>query len=182
MTDKTALVIVFDGVEELEALAPVDCLRRAGVNVTMASSDDQKRITGRNQIILEADSLLDDVLTGNHDLVVIPGGPGHARLVGDSRIMQLLKNQAARDGWIASICAGPMVLQAAGVLEGKSFTSFPGTAEALPQRLPEPRVVRDGTLITAQGAGCATEFAIALVKALCGKVVSDQIAESICCS
>ena len=100
----------------------------------------------------------------------------------DLRIHELLRQQEARNGWIASICAGPVVLNRAGVLKEKAFTSFPATATTLPRRMPEPRVVRDGTLITAQGAGCAIEFALALVEALCGNETAEGIAESICCT
>jgi 4-methyl-5(b-hydroxyethyl)-thiazole monophosphate biosynthesis len=174
MKASSALVIIFDGVEELEAVAPIDCLRRADIQVTVASASEFLATKGRNQITLTADASLDDAILVEYDLVVIPGGPGHADLIQDPRI----KNEAGR--LIASICAGPVVLKEAGLLEGKAFTSFPGTAGELPDRIPDQSVVRDGNIITSQGAGTALPFALELVEALCGESTRRAISESIC--
>ena len=180
MSEKTALVILMNGVEELEAVAPVDCLRRAGVQVWVASAAATTGVEGRNGIHLRADVSLDDCLGQPFDLVVVPGGPGHSALAEDSRVLELLKFQDSRDGLIGSICAGPVVLDKAGVLAGKAFTSFPGTAGQLPGRDPVSKVVRDRNIITSQGAGTAVPFALALVEALCGTDVARQVAGSIC--
>ena len=180
MTQPTALVLLFDGVEELEAIAPIDCLRRAGVLVTTASTGQTRELTGRNGIRLVADCLLTECRGTSHDLLVLPGGPGHTDLVRREDILELLRQQAIAGRWLASICAGPVVLQAAGLLEGKRFTSFPGTVDQLPERDMDSPVVRDGHLITSQGAGTAIEFALALVGALCGSAKRDEIAASIC--
>ncbi|MGA1205213.1 MAG: DJ-1 family glyoxalase III [Opitutales bacterium] len=176
----TALVIIIDRVEELEAIAPIDCLRRAGVRVMVASAGEGLKVTGRNGIGLVADSLLVSCLGQSHDLVVVPGGPGHAQLAENEELLGLLREQHASGKLVASICAGPVVLDKAGVLEGKAFTSFPGTADILPGRDPSRRVVRDGNIITSQGAGTALEFALELVEALCGESVRREISASIC--
>lgn len=175
----TALVIITDGIEELEAVAPVDCLRRAGVEVTVASATSSLTVTGRNQIQICADVNLDSC-SREYALIVIPGGPSHVSMLEDSRILDILRKQEKAGKLIGSICAGPVVLKKAGILEGKSFTSFPGTKEVLPERDAQSEVVRDGNLITSQGAGTAVAFALALVEATCGEAASKSIAESIC--
>jgi len=179
MRQASALVVLVDGVEELEAVAPIDFLRRAGAAVTAAAAGDAPRVTGRNGIVLEADTLLGDCAARDYDLVVIPGGPGHAALAEDPRLLGLLRRQHARAGLVAAICAGPVVLQRAGVL-GDRYTSHPSTAGLLPGRDPDAAVVRDGGVITSQGAGTAVAFALALVGALCGEEQRDAVAEAVC--
>jgi 4-methyl-5(b-hydroxyethyl)-thiazole monophosphate biosynthesis len=180
MSQKTALVIVVDGVEELEAIAPIDLLRRAEVDVTVAATGPGTRITGRDQIRIEADMLLADVAGKAFDLVVIPGGPGHTSLLENQDVIDRLQAQQRRGGLVGSICAGPLVLKKAGLLEGKRYTSFPGTADQLPDRDPSASVVIDGNLITSQGAGTAIQFALALVGGLSGQEKARAVAESIC--
>ena len=180
MPEPTSLIIITDGVEELEAVAPIDCLRRAGVRTTVASATAGLQVEGRNGIRLVADVLLDACLADTYDLIVIPGGPGHATLARDGRILRLLQLQDAEGRLIGSICAGPVVLDRAGVLKGKAFTSFPGTSDQLPGRKADEKVVRDGNIITSQGAGTATQFALALVEALCGEATAAEISRSIC--
>jgi 4-methyl-5(b-hydroxyethyl)-thiazole monophosphate biosynthesis len=180
MSVPTTLVIITEGVEELEAIAPIDCLRRAGVQTTVASAVPDLEVEGRNGIRLVADTSLDSCLGEIFDLVVIPGGPGHVSMMEDPRIIGLLQQQHEAARFIGSICAGPLVLDAAGVLQGRSFTSFPGTQDELPDRDQERKLVRDGHVITSQGAGTATLFALALVEALCGEAKGKEIAASIC--
>ncbi len=175
----TALVIISDGIEELEAVAPIDCLRRAGVVVTVASASSSLTVTGRNQINIGADVMLDSC-SDDFSLIVIPGGPSHASMLENPRILDMLRSQDRDGRLIGSICAGPVVLKNAGILEGKSFTSFPGTKDILPQRDAHSEVVRDGNLITSQGAGTAVAFALALVEAACGESVAKAIGDSIC--
>lgn len=175
-----ALVIIMDGVEELEAIAPVDLLRRAGVEVTVASAAENTAVTGRNGIRLDADIFLEALRETTFDLVVIPGGPGHTALLENARLLELLAEQDKAGRLIGSICAGPLVLKKAGVLEGKNFTSFPATSELLPERDPGAAVVVDGNTITSQGAGTALHFALALVEALEGEGKREEIASSIC--
>lgn len=179
MNQSTALVIILDGIEELETIAPIDCLRRAGVAVTVASAGPSLTVTGRNNIKITADTFLD---AGGEpfDLVVIPGGPSHVAMAGNQVILDILREQDAAGRLIGSICAGPVVLQKAGILDGKAFTSFPSTQEALPARDPIRTVVRDANLITSQGAGTAIEFALALVEATCGAEIAGSIGQSIC--
>ncbi len=180
MSRKEALVIIVDGVEELEAVAPIDILRRAEVEVTVAAVGPARRITGRDQIRIEADVMLEEVAGRDFDLVVVPGGPGHSTLLDSQAVLEILQAQQRRGGLVGSICAGPLVLQKAGLLTEKRYTSFPATADQLPERDPDKPVVVDGTLITSQAAGTAIAFALALVQALLGPEKARAVSESIC--
>lgn len=177
---KQALLIIVDGVEEVEALTPVDLMRRADIDVTMAAAGGTRTVTGKNGIRIEADALLEETSSEDWDLLVIPGGPGHKALMRDPAILERIRTQSGRGSLIGAICAGPLVLKEAGILEGKRFTSFPATAEALPERDPHAAVVVDGNLITSQGAGTALPFALALVKALKNPEAAAELARSIC--
>lgn len=179
-SSRTALVILVDGVEELEAVAPIDCLRRADVKVTIASATEQTRVAGKNGIQLVADSLLGQADKPLYDLIVIPGGPGHKTLAANKNVLRILQHHAQSGKLIGSICAGPVVLKQAGVLAGHAYTSHPTTGALLPGRDPQARVVRDRNIITSQGAGTAVDFSLSLVEALCGRALRDEVAASIC--
>ena len=178
--NKKALVILVDGVEELEAVAPIDCLRRAGAAVTVASLTDNREVVGRNGIRLVADTSLGQAGEILYELVVIPGGPGHTALADSPVVVEILRQHAEADRLIGSICAGPLVLKAAGLLEGRAYTSHPTTGAELPERDSAKPVVRDGNIITSQGAGTAIDFGLALVEALVDQKTSLQVAASIC--
>lgn len=177
---KTALVLVIDGVEEIEAVTAIDLLRRAGVHVTVTATSGSLIVRGRNGIEIKADALLSDHSPMEVDLLVIPGGPGHQAMARQESVLEILRDHHEREGWIGSICAGPVVLEAAGVLGGRRYTSFPATAEQLPERIPDEPVVVDGKLITSQGAGTAYLFALRLVECLCGPEKAGEIAASTC--
>lgn len=149
---KRVLCLICDGVEELELIAPVDLLRRAGAEVT-----------GRNGIQLTADSLLGDV--DGYDLFLLPGGPGVRKLRQDGRAAEIARRFVEAGKPVAAICAAPTVLHDAGLLEGKRFTAFPAVRKELVDAVDE-RVVEDGLVITSRGAGTAVDFALALVARL----------------
>ena len=180
MTALHAIVLLFEGIEELEALTPVDLLRRAGQTVKLLSVSAHPEVTGRNGIRLVADGFLEDFAKTAPSLVVVPGGPGHSALLANQAVLHFLRAHAARGGWLASICAGPLVLQEAGLLAGKRFTAFPGTAHLFDVPPLDEPVVWDDRLITSRGAGTAFPFALALVEALCGKHQAQAIAKETC--
>src|SRR5256885_10440275 len=119
----TVLVLLADGFEEIEALAPVDLLRRAGVEVTVASLNDNRHATGRSGITAHADVALSVVLTTAYDLVFLPGGAGVKNLRADARVMEIVRRQHATGRWLAAICAAPTVLHDAGLLTGRRYTA-----------------------------------------------------------
>jgi protein deglycase len=176
---KSALFIFTDGIEELEAVAPLDILRRSGVTCTSASQTDSLEVTGRNQIILKADCLLEDVLTQSFDLLVIPGGPGVFTLRKDPRIVQIIQNHSESGKQVAAICAAPTLFKDAGILENKAYTAHFTVADEFPEILEEEAVVVDGNIITSRGAGTAVEFGLKLAEILCGVEVANDVAESI---
>jgi len=175
----TVLVVLADGFEEIEAVTPIDLLRRAGAEVTVAALGDGIHITGRSGLTLHADATLSAVLGAEFDCVVLPGGPGVSRLRKESQVLDLVRSQDGRGGWIAAICAAPVVLMEAGILAGRRYTAHFSVSAELPGALRDERVVVDGRLITSRGAGTSLEFGLSLVEQLFSRESSSEIARSI---
>lgn len=167
------------GFEELEAVAPIDILRRAGVDVTVAGLDDPVP-TGRNGIRIATDAPLADVAARVFDAVVLPGGPGVARLRASPEVLGLVQRQAAAGRWVAAICAAPLVLHDAGVLAGRRFTCHPSAARELAGADAASAVVEDGNIVTSRGAGTAVLFGLALAARLTTSERAAEVAASIC--
>lgn len=176
---KSVLCLVAGGVEELEMIAPVDVLRRAGAEVVIASVGDSIHVTGRNGVTLHADALLPGVDPATFDLLLIPGGAAVAKLRADGRAADLAASFVAAGKPVAAICAGPLVLEDAGLLEGKRFTAHFSAANELPGAQIGERVMEDGLIITSRGAGTALEFGLALVDRLFGEAKEEEIARAI---
>lgn len=176
---KKVLCPVADGVEELELIAPVDVLRRAGVEVVLAAIGEGTQMTGRNGITLHADTQLNVLEADGFDLLLIPGGAAVAKLRADGRAAALASRFVSDGKPVAAICAGPLVLADAGLLEGKRFTAHASTANELPGAQTGERVMEDGLIITSRGAGTALEFGLALVNRLCGEAKEEEIARAI---
>ena len=175
---KRVLCLLVDGFEEIEALAPVDLLRRAGAEVVLASLTSERHVTGRCQVTVHADALLADVLSDSFDLLLIPGGPGVAALRADGRPARLAVDFVRAGKPVAAICAAPTVLADAGLLTGKRFTAHFSVYDELPTALPSEQVVEDGLIITSRGAGTAFAFGLALVRRLFGEEKAKEVAES----
>lgn len=176
---KKALVLLFDKFEEIEAIAPIDIMRRAGVDVLTASLESGLRVVGRSGITVEADAFFKDVCRRNFDIVVLPGGPGVHNLKGCEPVLEVLKKQAESGGLLAAICAAPVVLDTAGVLAGTMCTAHACVAESLGNCDQSKRVVFDKNVITSRGAGTAVEFALKIVEILSGEKTSKDVAKSI---
>lgn len=172
------LCLLVDGFEEIEAVTPIDLLRRAGVEVTLAALN-QLEVTGRNGLRLLADTLLSDELPDAYDVLLLPGGPGVAALRADGRPAAITRIFTESGKRVAAICAAPLVLKDAGVLGGRRFTAHASTHQELPEAITEERVVLDETLLTSRGAGTALDFGLALVAELCGKAMAEEVASSI---
>ncbi len=173
---KIALVLFAKGSEELEAVTIVNILRRAGVAVTLAGLTDGP-LSGARNIAILPDTTLDRVLHENFDMVVLPGGqPGTDHLKADARVLDLLKRMAGQGSYVAAICAAPTVLAAAGLLQGKQATCYPGyLKDESSIHLKPSAVVEDGRLITSRGPGTAMDFALALAEKLMGKAKRDEV-------
>jgi 4-methyl-5(b-hydroxyethyl)-thiazole monophosphate biosynthesis len=174
---KRVLCIIADGFEEIELVTPVDLLRRAGVDVVLASIGGLQ-VTGRSGITLLADALLSDA-GADYDLLLLPGGPAVANIRQDGRARELAGQFATAGKWLAAICAAPLILLDAGLLEGRNFTAHDSTYADLPDADLTQAVIRDGNLITSRGAGTALAFGLELVAVLCGEATCKQIAASI---
>lgn len=177
----TVLAILPEGFEELEAVAPIDLLRRAGCLVTIAALGPARRVTGRNQIIFEADTLLAErpADAPTADCLLLPGGPGVAALRASPAVRELVARHHAAGKLLAAICAAPAVLHDAGLLAGHRYTAHPSVANELPAILADERVVLDGRLLTSRGAGAAIDFGLALVAALVSPEKAAEIAAAI---
>lgn len=169
-----------NGFEEVEALAPLDILRRAGVEVTTVGVGGDM-IRGAHGITVQAD--MPDTLFADAapDMIVLPGGMPGSKNLDESRIVDMaLKAAARRDAYLAAICAAPMVLGHRGLLAGKRATCYPGfESELTGATVATEKVVTDGKIITAAGMGVAVEFGLALVTALKGREVAEGIRAAI---
>lgn len=180
---KSALVILHEGFEEMEAIAPIDILRRGEVSVTVASLSKEPLVLGRNQITVQADVDLDQALRHDYDVIVLPGGPGVYKLLrNDERVRRAIQRQVETGRRVAAICAAPLALLDAGLLEGVRHTSHFSAAEELPEREDGQTVVSDGLITTSQGAGTATAFALTVLSQLTSEQTAREVAASICLS
>jgi 4-methyl-5(b-hydroxyethyl)-thiazole monophosphate biosynthesis len=168
------LVPLANGFEEIEAVTVIDVLRRANVEVVVATLASDM-VEGAHGLQVAADRSLAAVAAADFDAIVLPGGqPGSRNLRADDRLRELVQALARAGKIVAAICAAPTVLEAAGVLQGKRATAFPG--EELPSAdYSFDRVVEDGNVITSRAAGTAMEFALTLVRRLAGHKAATEV-------
>lgn len=169
-----------DGSEELETVAIVDVLRRAGAEVTVASVEQQCEVTCSRGVKLVADRLIDECTGVTYDLIALPGGMPGAEHMADSEVLvEMLKEQKESGRLYAAICASPAVVLARhGLLEGKTkVVCHPSMHDKLPvEAAASERVAVDGNCITSQGPGTAIEFGLELVRQLFGESREAQVA------
>lgn len=169
---KSVLCLVTNGVEEIELVTPVDLMRRAGIDVVIASLNEGS-VKGRSGIVIEPDAVLGDLNVGSFDALFLPGGPQVKELRADGRPALLVANFLEAGKFVAAICAAPLVLHDADALKWHRFTSHSSTWGELPEAVDE-RVVVDQLIITSRGAGTALDFGLALVGVLAGdEAVAD---------
>jgi 4-methyl-5(b-hydroxyethyl)-thiazole monophosphate biosynthesis len=174
-------VLMAQGFEEIEAVAVIDVLRRAEIEVTTLAVKGTGAggldVTGSHGIQLRADTTLDAGSREAWDMVVLPGGlPGSTNLRDDPDVQALLRKQNQAGRKLAAICAAPIALGALGLLEGKRATSYPGREkELLGATCVTDRVVRDGNVVTSRGPGTSMEFALELVSELRSKDAAEKL-------
>lgn len=174
---KNVCVFLADGFEEIEALATVDVLRRAGVQVTTVSINPTEMVTGAHGIPVMADVLFELAECADADMLVLPGGmPGAANLDAHEGVCTALKAHAESGKYLAAICAAPMVLGHLGLLVGKKATCYPGFESHLEgaEYTAVPAEI-DGNIITGKGPAAVLPFAYALAEALVGEEVVAQV-------
>lgn len=169
------------GFEETEAVAPLDLLRRAGIDVLTVGING-KTVYGSHKIGIEADITLDQMDLTQLEMIVLPGGLGGVASVSACpEALDALRFAWENGKYVAAICAGPTVLAKLGITAGKNATCFPGCESQMENTnmLPEKAAVRDGKLITGTSAGCAIPFGLELIAALKGQEAADTIAKQI---
>ncbi len=181
MKAQTSYIFLAPGVEEVEAVATVDALRRANIPVTTVAVSDSYQIKGATGQILVADSLISQVNTDGADWLIIPGGdPGAQNLFANNTVKEKILAHYKKNGRIASICAGPaVVLAPLGVLKGKKATCYPGLGDAINSNggeYVEQTVVVEPNLITSEGPGTTLPFAIEIIKATKGDEAAQTVA------
>lgn len=178
---KRALIAVADGVEDLECVTLIDVLRRADIEVLVASIEDRRMITCARGTRLTADAMLVDVLAQEFDLIVLPGGmPGAQRLAEFEPLAERVRRQAKAGELFAAICAAPaLALQQYGVLQQRRMTCYPAFSDRLSGcSFVDEAVVVDGNCITSQGPGTALAFALCLVEQLVGRSTRNEVAKA----
>lgn len=171
-----------DGVEEVEALATLDILRRANLAVTTVGIPG-KTVSGPHNIRFEADITLSEFEKKERtaEAVILPGGGvGTETLANNKTVCDFVKKTAAEGGYLCAICAAPSVLGRLGLLSGKKATCYPGFEQYLRgAEVKTCKVVADGKFITAKGMGAATEFGLEIIKALKGADAAEKVGKSI---
>lgn len=170
-----------DGFEEIEALAPLDILRRAGLNVTTVGIGG-KHITGSHKIAVEADTADTDLKLDDIEMIILPGGmPGTKNLDKSPVVHDAIKKALDCDAYICAICAAPMILGKLGLLKGRNAVCYPGFEDYLTgATIPlDKDVVTDEKIITARGMGVAVDFGLLLASKLCGQEKANDLASAI---
>ena len=183
---KRVLVVLADGFEEVEAISPIDVLRRAGASVTVAGLKPEKGnlVRGAHDIWVHCDVELRDVREDRFDAIVLPGGmPGAMNLHKSEMVNSIILDNYKRGDLVCAICASPaFVLASTGILDGKKCTCYPGCETVAPNvSFSQDRAVKDGNVITSKGPGTALEFGLLIAEALFGKDVSDSLFSDMIC-
>lgn len=176
----TAVVLLAEGFEEIEAITPIDILRRGKINVLVAGLESLT-VKGSRGISVVADCLVDQIPESFDALVLPGGGKGADHLAASAKVRKILERQHQQKKMIAAICASPaVVLTPHGILNGKKMTCHPDFKNELPQGplYQQCGVVVDGHIITSAGAGTAFDFALAIVKSLKGEETVRSIAHA----
>ena len=172
-------VFLATGFEDVEALAPIDIMRRAGVEVVTVSISDERIVTSAHGVGIVADITLAEAQLDAAELMVLPGGlPGSTNLDACKPLTQTLKKHYESGKPVAAICAAPLVLGHLGILEGKRATCYPGVESELKGATYTASIVeRDGRIVTGKGPGAAMEFGYTLVDLLQGEGASAPLRE-----
>lgn len=170
-----------DGFEEIEALATVDILKRAGLEIKTVGVG-VKEITGSHRITVFSDITENDVDFNKTEMIILPGGmPGTTNLGESDTVKKAIEFCANNDKFISAICAAPSVLGKYGVLNGKNFTCYPGCETGINGNYTAQKVTVDGKIITGKGPGATFDFAFKIVEILCGTDKVNELKKSMQC-
>lgn len=172
------MVPLAQGLEELEAIAVVDVLRRGGVDVVTAALGDRPEVVSAHGVTILADELLASVLQNIFDAIILPGGgKGTENLRACGPLLERLRRQKKEGRFVCAICAAPTVLSAAGVLDGERVTCYPSCAGDMGCPVEDVPAVADGLVVTGQGPGSAVAFALTVLERLQGPERAKEVAE-----
>lgn len=172
-----ALVPLAEGVEEMEAVIVIDVFRRAGWQVDVVGLKPGE-VTASRGVRLVPDTTWDRIDPSSYDVIALPGGNGGTKhLMEDVRVLEALRCHYAAGRITAAVCAAPLVLQKAGIIEGKRATCHPGAAAHLTRAVrSDEAVVHDGALVTSRGPGTTFAFALAIVARVDGDEKAAELA------
>lgn len=171
---------ISNGSEEVEALIPVDVLRRAGVDIQLISTTGNLEVVTSHNVHIICDGLIEETDTSDADLLMVPGGlPGSANNCNHPLVREKMMAQYEAGKMISAICAGPMIFGSLGIAKGKRCTCYPGCEESLGQgcEYTHELVTVDGNVITGEGPAATFPYAYTLCELLCGKTTADSLKE-----
>lgn len=174
-------ILLAEGFEEIEALVPADLLRRAGIDVNLVGVDG-RTVTGGHGITVQADVTLQGIRAEELEMLVLPGGgTGVRNLQANLNVLTLIQKAEQGGIWVAAICAAPIILAHLGLLDRRQGVCYPGLADEMGSTVlhPSKLVVVDGRMITAQAAGSAYEFGLALISVLAGESRAEEVCHAI---
>lgn len=177
---KKAYIFLAEGFEEMEAVTPVDLLRRVGVDAKLVSITGSKTVTGAHGVSYQADLLFEEI-DKDADALILPGGmPGTLHLQAHQGLAELLMAQYEARKWVAAICAAPMVLGALGIVMGRKATIYPGMEEHLIGAEPATdEVCVSGNVVTSRAPGTAVAFALKLAELLTDEKTAEALTAEI---
>ena len=169
-----------EGFEEVEALCPLDIMRRAGLSVTTVGIG-KKAVTGSHNITVSSDITEEEFNSADAEMIFLPGGmPGTLGLANSPTVREAINNALRKDIYISAICAAPSILGDMGLLQGKEATCYPGFEDRLTgATLSDKRVIRDGKIITAAGMGVALDLGLEIVALFCGKEKATALQKAV---
>lgn len=180
---RNVFIFLADGFEEIEALAVVDILRRANINVRMISISKDYLVKGSHDILVKADAVFDETNFDDSAMFILPGGmPGTANLRKCGFLKELIKEKHERGILLGAICAAPTVLMDCGLLDGKTVSCHFSVSEEISSKakIGLKDVETEGNIITSKGAGCSLEFGLTLASMLVGGEAVNKIKKTMC--
>ena len=173
------MVVLANGFEEIEAIAPIDILRRAEVDVEIVGLTS-KTVKGKNNVKIIADKKLGEIKNfDKYQGIILPGGsPGYKHLLKSRKLIEIVRRFFVQGKLIAAICAAPLVLKKAGILEDVKVTAYPTLEKEFKNYIPS-KVLRDRNVITARGPGAAIDFGLEIVRIVKGEKVAKEVRDKL---